>query len=308
MASISPLLSSAQLNSFVGNNSRSIIHFNARSLRKHFDEFHNLVSSFTSPFSIIGITETWLSEDDRNLFCFPSYTPYYCHRLSSNHGGAAIYVLSNIPCKRRFDLELKAVHCESVWLEFEHSFLNRDNKNFILGCVYRSPSSPVSELCTNLQHSLNAISLENKNAIIMGDININLLDDLSPNTINYLGTVNSYGYECLINLPTRPTSNRNGSLIDHALSNLMTSPDAAILEIEITDHYPIVLRFNHVEKPHSPSFTRHIFNQEKFIEAVANTDWSEVYLLNDAQEAFTLFSSILLTHVQSCTDKQRCKK
>lgn len=144
--------------------------------------------------------------------------------------------------------------------------------------------------------------------LFIGDININLLDDLSPNTINYLGTLNSYGYECLINLPTRPTSNRNGFLIDHALSNVMTSPDAAILEIEITDYYPIVLRFNHVEKPHSPSFTRHIFNQKKFIEAVANTDWSEVYLVNDAQEAFTLFSSILLTHVQSCTDKQRCKK
>lgn len=276
MASMLPFLSPAQLDFFLGNNSRSIIHFNARSLTKHFDEFHNLISSFTSPFSIIGITETWLSEDDRNLFCFPSYTPYYCHRLSSNHGGAAIYVQSNISCKRRFDLELKVVHCESVWLELEHNFLNHDNKKFILGCIYRSPSSPVSEFCTNLQRSLNAVSLENKNAIIMGDININLLDDLSPNTINYLGT---------INLPTRPTSNSKGSLIDHALSNLITPPDAGVLEIDITNHYLILLRFSHVEKPSSPSFTRHIFHKEKFIDAVANTDWPEVYLISDAQEA-----------------------
>lgn len=204
--------------------------------------------------------------------------------------------------------QVKAGHCESVWLEFEHSFLNRDNKKFILGCIYRSPSSPVSQFCANLQHSLNAISLENKNAIIMGDININLLDDLSPNTINYLSTLNSYGYECLINIPTRPNCNSSGSLIDHALSNLLNPPVAVVLEIDITDHYPIVMCFNHDVKPHSTSFTRCILNKEKFVDAVGNIDWSEVYLMNNAQEAFTLFSYLLLTHVQSCTDKHKCKK
>lgn len=239
MSSTSSLLSPAQLNSFLGNNSRSFIHFNARSLRKHFDEFYNLLSSFTNPFSVIGITETWLSEDDRNLFCFPSYNPYYCHRLSGNYGGAAVYVLSNASCTRRFDLELNTLHCESVWLEFEHTFLNIDNKRFILGCIYRSPSSSVPEFCTSLQRTLSMIFLEIKNVILMGDININLVENLSSNSINYLAALNSFGYECLISLPTRPTSNGNGSLIDHAFSNLLTAPDAGVLDSNITDHYPI---------------------------------------------------------------------
>lgn len=301
-------LTSNQLNSFLSNGSRSIIHFNARSLRKHFDDFHNLLSSFTNSFSLIGITETWLSDNDRNLFCFPSYRSEYCHRHTRNHGGAAIYVSANLNYKRRHDLDLKVNKCESVWIELDHHFLDQDNKNFLFGCIYRSPSSPIPEFCAALDRTLNTLAHENKNVIIMGDININMLDKISPTCVDYSSTFNSFGFESLIKIPTRHVIGGGSTLIDHALSNLLTPPEAGVLNIDITDHYPVFLRFNSIPRRSSVSFTRYVLDKEKFVDSVANTNWSEIRLIDDPQEAFSQFLSIILSYLQSYTKKKKCKK
>lgn len=70
----------------------------------------------------------------------------------------------------------------------------------------------------NLDHTLHTLSLENKNVIIMGDININLLNDTSPTVISYTSLLQSYGYECLIDVPTRQVPSGTGTLIDHVLT------------------------------------------------------------------------------------------
>lgn len=128
--------STDQLNCLLSPVFSSAIHINARSIRKHFDDIQNLLSSFENPFSLISISETWLSDDDKNLFCFPSYKSEYSNRAHSNHGGVAVYINSATKYKRRHGLELNVTDCESVWVQLNHNFLNLDNKNFIFGWVY----------------------------------------------------------------------------------------------------------------------------------------------------------------------------
>lgn len=61
-----------QIKSFFMKQCLSAIHFNAWSLRKHYDEIYNFLASLDHTFSLICISETWLSQAD-NLFGFPSY-------------------------------------------------------------------------------------------------------------------------------------------------------------------------------------------------------------------------------------------
>lgn len=297
-----------ELISFLSSDSQSIIYFNARRLRKHFDEIHNLLSSFDNHCSIIAITDSWLSDDDKDLYCFPSYSPEYCHRLTSNHGGAALFVSSNISYKRRYDLDISVTNCESVFIEFDPSFLNIDGKSFICGCIYRSPSTSIPEFCLALHHSLNSVCLENKNMVILGDININLLDNTSPGCINYTNTIHSFGFECLINIPTRHSSTGGSSLIDHALSNLLTPPLAGVLDIDITDHCPIFIKFNSTQPQRSFSFVKSILDKEKFVEAIAKVDWSEVMHTDDTQKAYSQFLLIISSCLLSNSCTRKCKK
>lgn len=116
----------------------SAVHVNARSLRKHYNEFHTLFSSTTSPISVICVSETWLSESDKNLYGFPSYTAEYCHRRNSSHGGSAIFVLGSVTYKRRLDLSLNVPDCESVWIEVDSpNFLTITRKPFLAAFTVR---------------------------------------------------------------------------------------------------------------------------------------------------------------------------
>lgn len=123
----------------------------------------------------------------------------------------------------------------------------RRKKNLAIGCIYRSPSSYINEFCLALNDTLHALSSERKNAIIMGDININLFENNSPCN-EYKNCLNGHGFECIVAIPTRCVDNGQGTLIDHALSNLITPPSAGVLEVSITDHYPVFVRIREKER------------------------------------------------------------
>lgn len=286
----------------------SAVHVNARSLRKHYNEFHTLFASTTSPISIICVSETWLSESDKNLYGFPSYTAEYCHRRNSSHGGSAIFVLGSVTYKRRLNLSLNVPDCESVWIEVESHNLFNDTKKTVFGCIYRSPSSPISNFCSAFDDLLYSLSNENKNVVILGDININLLEDSVAHVNEYTNCFLGYGYETLIHAPTRPSSTNSGTLIYHALTNTLTPPEAFIIRASITDHYPIALRF-HCAKDYSKDQSyRTIFNKQHFRELMSCAPWSRVLSYQDAQSSYSEFTAIINNCITSSTSTAKCRK
>lgn len=305
---MSAYFSTTELNHFLATSSRSAIHFNARSIRKNYDAIHDLLSTLSNSFPITAITETWLNESDKDLFSFPLYASEYCHRGSSNHGGAAIYVSKLHTYKRRFDLDLKITDCESVWVEFNDSFLSIDNKNLIFGCIYRSPSSCVIDFCSALQHTMNSLSFQSSNVIIVGDININLLDSSSTSCLNYISSFHAFGFENLISVPTRCTADNSNTLIDHALSNLICPPDAGVLNIDITDHYPIFIRFSTKPRQSNIIYTKVVLDKERFLSAVTSTDWSSIISIHDPQQAFSQFLNQITLYINSHSQIHKCKR
>lgn len=54
----------------------------------------------------------------------------------------------------------------------------------------------------------------------------------------FIPCFSGYGYECLINTPTRVPLDSNGTIIDHIMSNHISPSKAAVIEVPVTDHYP----------------------------------------------------------------------
>lgn len=194
-----------------------------------------------------------------------------------------------------------------MWVEIENSCFGVDSKNIIFGSIYRSPSSSLPEFFTALDKVFHTLSHENKNVVILGDININLLDNNSCHD-EYTNCYQGYGFQSLVNIPTRCPHNYPGTVIDHALTNFFCTPEAYVIRTSITDHYPVLLRFNCPNYRRTNEFSKSIFDKKLFLEEIKNADWTRVTCLNDAQSCYTEFSSIITSSIERCTSTVLCRK
>ena len=89
----------------------------------------------------------------------------------------------------------------------------------VAGCIYKHPKQTIPNFLDNhLLPLLEKLSRENKQILIMGDFNINLLNYDDKNTANFLDSMFSYSYLPFINTPTRVTGNSK-TLIDNIFYN-----------------------------------------------------------------------------------------
>ena len=81
----------------------------------------------------------------------------------------------------------------------------------------------------------------NKNVYIVGDFNLNLLDQsLNKKVRNYLSLIYQNSFLPTVNKPTRVTR-KTSTIIDHILTNLFVNTNfkTFIFKIDISDHFCI---------------------------------------------------------------------
>ena len=113
--------------------------------------------------------------------------------------------------------------------------MNKKQKNKIIGSVYKYPKHEVSDFTNNfITPLLDKLSNENKDIMIMGDFNINLItynDD--KNTGNFLDTMFSQSFLPYITTPTRITRNTktfiNNIYYNKPLSNIISRNLSSII-------------------------------------------------------------------------------
>lgn len=279
---------------------KSIIHFNSRSLPKHYDDLVNFLTLADHAFSLICLSETWLSSDDDKLFALPGYQAEYNHRSTDRHGGSAIFISNDISYKRRQDIMFLTQKCESVWLEFDR-FIFASTKNTIIGCIYRSPSASYEQFCCELECILHTFNHENKNIIILGDINIDITDMTDSSCSLYTNCLLGHGMESLLASPTRFAPLGSSTLIDHVLSNIISPQIAGVINFDITDHYPIFLLVECPNNTTPKKRSQQSFNKKRFVELVTETNWDTVLGCTSANNAFSLFSMKLKEIINTCT-------
>ena len=81
--------------SFGGKTNFSIIHLNAPSLIRNFDQLNSFLRNINMPFSVIGMSETWLTHCTAELANITGYNSVSNHRKSKTGGGVGIYLQQN---------------------------------------------------------------------------------------------------------------------------------------------------------------------------------------------------------------------
>ena len=270
----------------------SFFHLNVRSLPHNFSQLHIFLDSLCVKFSILGITETWLTDSNCELFNLPDYNFIEKHRTDRSGGGVGLYLQDHIEFKEREDLNIFNDIYESIFIEI----IGNSSKNTIVGVIYRPPGSNLKEFYDAFNIILSKIKSENKICHLMGDWNIDLLNyDSHVMTSNCADMFYSFGFVPLINRPTRITNN-SATIIDNIFTNNhedSVNASQGIFITDISDHFPI-FHLNKVcnDTNQEIDIVKRIFkdkNKQEFVNELKSMNWEHIYNTHNFQTAFSSF-------------------
>ena len=159
---------------------------------------------------ILVINETfWDSTTPLQLLMIPGFNLFRRDRVGKAGGGIAIYVNQVLNAKRRSDVEDKEI--EVVWLELCPF---KSKRKLLLGGIYR-PANTGKDSDSKLGMNFESVSLLNLETIILGDFNIDYLDN-AGNSHRLVKIMKSLSFTQLMASATRPAS---GKCLDHIWSN-----------------------------------------------------------------------------------------
>ena len=274
----------------------SVVHYNVQSVLNKVD----IIETEFSNFSLVALTETWLNDSvpNQDLEFNDFQLPFRRDRVGDNHGGILVYVKTDLPCKRRYDLELVTIEC--LWVE-----INVKNKNILVGTFYRPPNSNAL-IFSDIENSIGlAFDTGIPDIIILGDFNLNVLNGPSARKINDL--CQHYNLSQIISEPTNFTES-SSSIIDLIMVSNLNSVDVSgvgepFLLQDIRYHCPIFCIFKfkrHVVKP----FRRKIWlyeqgNYDSLRHKIHAFDWKSI--CNDDVNLYAeKFTDKLLSISEEC--------
>ena len=250
-----------------------------------------LISNSSIKFDFIGISESRLLKNKKPVVntSLKGYNHVDCP-TESNKGGTRIYISDNITFNERDDLTMyKEKELESCFIEA----LNNKGKNIIVGCIYRHPKMNLTEFISDFYADLmEKLSKENKDIILMGDFNINLLKYHEDNLVNdFLNLSHDQSLLPHIIKPTRLTTFTK-TLIDNIFSNLIfTQNVAGNLSSPISDHLPqfAILGTTFVTTKEKYTYKRDFkhFDSHKFTNDFVQHNWEDELKLEDRNPQFS---------------------
>ena len=287
--------------SCTSSNNLNVMHLNIRSLRSKLDSFISLISTMGCEFDIMSISESWLSDDIVKDYCVPGYTLVFNNRQNMRGGGVAIYIKNKFKFSNRNDLDVNNKLVISKFVELQIA----NNKNIIVGCIYRTPSRDTNSYFNYFDHLSDILITEhNKLQIIMGDFNFDLLKLNSEIGVSdFLNHMTSLSLYPIISTPTRITSNTK-SLIDNIFTNSLIQCLSGCIHTDLSDHSIVFgsFKFKHNEKapPVTPLYIRKLTNEcfENF-KSDLNTELPLLSTNNDPNimvENFTIMFNKLTEH------------
>lgn len=280
------------------NENLSIMHLNIRSLNHNFDNLKQLIDNpLQSTFSVIGLTETWLTKSSSAHYALPGYKLIENSRNNRTGGGVAFYIKENIVYTIHNGLSSMNEHIESLLVEINIS----GTRNILIMVIYRPPNSNSKQFLEHIQDLTHNPIFNNKECFIVGDFNIDISKCHSQkNPQELLDTMLSASFLPLVTKPTRVT-NHSATLIDNIFCNMSPLPESGIVLSDISDHYPvftIVQRTPKTIKIPMQSFRKITpTNTAKLKDDLKTLDWSEVYDSQDTNSSYNIFTQILISHL-----------
>jgi hypothetical protein len=287
------------------NDCFSMVCLNVRSAPKNLSEFRNYLNLFSHEFSVIGLTETWLNEENMSVCNLNGYQCEHAVRQNRMGGGVSLFLKSHINYTQRNDLQIFCQELESLFIEIPKDCLG-STKNTLVGVIYRPPGTDLENFLILLNDLLDKICHDDVNIYLMGDFNINLLNaDSHLHTSHFIDTMYSKSLFPLVNKPTR-MHNSTATLIDNIFTNNIFDNTliSGIFLSDISDHFPVFSIISELKIRQAKQIVKlrsfsHV-NKSLFSEKLGNTDWDDVMQCLEGKSAFSVFHKRLSQLFDSC--------
>ena len=273
-------------------------HLNVQGLcGQNMSKFSQLKTMLNNPINsslhLIGLSETKLKEHkSTNFFRIDGFQmPFRNDNISNGGGGIMVYVKNGINAKRRADLETNDIQC--VWLEITPE----RGKTFLVGNMYRPPHSRI-EFNDRFENFIDHVMSEDKEIILMGDFNKNLInEEMEPEWINF---TTSLGLSQLVKNPTR-TTETSSSLIDHIYTNCEENISRVhVGKFSISDHFAIFgnrkLNVQIKNKEHHAITYRSFrhFDENLFCKDLSEVPWEIIATFDDVDDMVQTWNRLFL--------------
>lgn len=218
-------------NTSEGKSGFRIFYNNIRSLKNKIDNIELLVNNYET--DLIILTETWITKMENQFFYFSNYNSIYSYR-NRQGGWIGLFLHSS------FDYNIIEVY------ESENHgciIIKIENFKLIIVAVYRPPSYNVNDFLLFLDEKINSILAFNYKCIVIGDMNIDILNN-NLNRERIIDVYNSNNFNlCNCDFATRHSEN-NHSLIDHIAINFKDKIKLSIISNCLSDHDIQILDIN----------------------------------------------------------------
>lgn len=279
----------------VNNSTFSLLNFNIQSIRNKFSHFEYFLNTFSNPFDVICLTETWLNDDEIQFFKLEGYDFVGSQRLGRG-GGVGAYVR----CGLGADTKAVSLSGADVLSLVLHSQASKSS-HFRLTVIYRQPgASSTDAFLSDLEAY---ISHDSSPHIVVGDINIDTLDMNVSDT--YSTTISTYAFYNAITLPTRISSSR-ASCLDHILLNFSCiNGKSGTIESDLSDHLPTFVTFqlNCSNRTNIVSDDMYrTINYSKLVSKINSFCWLKLF--DDSQNCevnYDIFITRLKFLIESCS-------
>ena len=135
-------------------------HINMRSIRANFSSLQLTLDNLGTHFTEIGVSETWINDQNSDLYNIEDYNLIETQRQLKKGGGVGIFLDNNVPYQIRPDIFLNDDIFESLFIEIDNGIIQRD-KTIIIDVIYRPPGLDIPSF--NVSMSLMPSGLIRKN-------------------------------------------------------------------------------------------------------------------------------------------------
>ena len=198
-------------------NETLILHFNCRKILLRLEEIQYIINELNP--DIIIFSETWLDDSTPDLNIFDGYSLIRKDRtdnfkeIHNKKYGGGVAILH----KKTIKIDKIDKMCDEtediLWTRV------KDKNGFMLGALYRPDYSKMLQqksIESTLEENIRLVTENSTNSLILGDFNVNLLQNKKPETKSLRNIFKMYGFKQLIKEPTRiDPSSEAQTLLDH---------------------------------------------------------------------------------------------
>lgn len=288
----------SSFNQEIGEQKLTIMHINIRSLNKNFDELCLNLNALRHKPSILICTETWTLQ---NTACYimEDYDLHYTKGNLTGADGVVVYVSKHLKANTS---QINTINIGLIKaIEIKLKLLDTD---LLITAIYRVHVIKKDDFIDDLNNYLMKLTKE-KNHVILGDLNINLLDD-DIDTEIYKNNLIEKGYISYINTITRQMS---GTCIDHIFAKLtLKNVNTFIIKSGITDHYTTAIQFNVLSWNAQENSTYEYINFNKLKKISKDkVHWDEIQSYDDVNVCTTNLVSQIKKLIEKSTMKKKNK-